>query len=282
MELTLAPSFEPIAQNYTALLCDAWGVIHNGVELMPGIEEALVSFRRNCGPVIILTNAPRPSSIIPAQLDRIGLSREAYDRVVTSGDATRASIIEHLPQPAFRLGPDKDDALFHDLDVEFTSLEEASFIVCTGLFNDKREEPEEYRDLLQRAAALKLPMICANPDIMVNWGGKLLYCAGALAQIYAELGGQVIFGGKPHRPIYDLATKTIEHVAGKTVPRDQILVIGDGVNTDIKGANDHGIDVVFIAGAGGIHQADLSIETLRKTLQEAGVHANACMEFLKW
>lgn len=282
MTFALLETIKPLARGYDALLCDAWGVIHNGVALTPGVEHALCAFRRSRGPVVILTNAPRPSKIIPPQLDRLGLSREAYDAVVTSGDATRAAIETFLPKRAFRLGPEKDDALYRDLDIAFAPVDEAEFIVCTGLFDDQTETPEQYAELLGRAAARALPMVCANPDIVVNWGGRTVFCAGALAEIYAELGGDVIYGGKPHRPIYDLARASLEAAAGGAVAKSRVLAVGDGIKTDIRGANAYGIDAVFIAGAGGIHDGPMGADDLRRTLQAAGARAVAAMETLRW
>jgi len=282
MSLPLLTKFAPFAQDYDALLCDAWGVIHNGVTLTPGIEGALTRFRAERGPVIILTNAPRPSAIIPPQLDRLGLSRNSYDAVVTSGDATHAAIEGFLPAPAFRLGPEKDDALYCDLDITFATIDSAEFIVCTGLFDDQQEQPDEYRDLLKVAAGRKIPMVCANPDIVVNWGGRIVYCAGALAEIYAELGGDVIYGGKPHRPIYDLAMKEIEKAAGIRIPKSRVLAVGDSIKTDIGGANAQGIDALLVAGANGIHGEVTTEESILTALEEAGAQAAAAMETLTW
>ncbi len=282
MTFALCETFEPLSRGYDALLCDAWGVIHNGVSLTPGIEEALSGFRRTRGPVIILTNAPRPSEIIPPQLDRLGLSREAYDGVVTSGDATRAAIMDFLPRRAFRLGPEKDDALYRDLDIAFAPIEAADFIVCTGLVDDQTETPDQYRPLLVTAAARALPMVCANPDIVVNWGGRTVYCAGALAEIYAGLGGEVIFGGKPHRPIYDLAMAALEARAGGVIAKSRVLAVGDGIMTDIRGANAFGIDALFIAGAGGVHDGPMAADDLQRTLDAAGVRCVGAMETLRW
>ncbi len=267
----------PLAASYDALLCDAWGVIHNGVELFSGAREALIRFRKERGPVIILTNAPRPSLIIPPQLDRLGLPRDAYDAVVTSGDATRAAIIARLPAPAYRLGPGKDDKLYEGIDVSFAPLEDAEFIVCSGLVDDQHETPDDYRDLLWQAAARKLPMICANPDIVVRWGGRLIYCAGALGELYKTLGGEVIYGGKPHAPIYELASQSVAKARGASVPTKRMLAIGDGIATDIAGANAQEIDVVFISGAGGVHEGDPA-----EALAAAGVRAVAVMERLTW
>ncbi len=274
-------SLSEIAERYDALLCDAWGVIHDGVNLFAGAGEAMARFREERGPVIILTNAPRPSVIIPPQLDRLGLPRAAYDAVVTSGDATRAAIEAHLPEPAFRIGPAMDDPLFEGLAVDFRPLEEAAFIICTGLNDDEREEPEAYRDLLTRAAARNLPMVCANPDIIVNWGGRILWCAGAIGQIYAEIGGEVIYGGKPHKPVYDLALKQIAALRGE-IPRARILAVGDGLKTDILGANNHGFDALLIAGDRGVHEGDKDAAAVSAQLDKAGLKAVAMAEALKW
>ena len=282
MTAPLITEFKSLAQRYDAMLCDAWGVIHNGVTLSPGIEEVLTSFRQTRGPVVILTNAPRPSSVIPAQLDRLGLSRDAYDAIVTSGDATTATIETFLPLPAFRLGPEKDDALYRDLDIAFVPVEEAGFIVCTGLFDDQTETPDDYRDLLTRCRARDLPMICANPDLVVNWGGRMVYCAGALAEVYQELGGKVIYGGKPHQPIYDRAFSRLQDVGGAALDRNRVIAVGDSVRTDIGGANAFGVDALFVAGAGGIHDGPVNEQTIAKTFDDAGVHAVAVMETFTW
>lgn len=271
-----------MAPHYDAMLCDAWGVIHNGAELFDGAAHALTRFRSERGPVVILTNAPRPSSIIPAQLDRLGLPREAYDAVVTSGDATRAEIEKFLPAPAHRIGPVKDDPLFEGLEIRFAPPESAEFIICTGLVNDQSEQPEDYRDHLTELAARKLPMICANPDIIVNWGGRKIWCAGALAQIYEELGGGVIYGGKPFPPIYRLALARIAEAKGAAVPPERVLVIGDGLKTDIAGANRAGMNAIFVTGAGGIHDGPNTPDAIGNVLRDNDVKAIAVMEALNW
>lgn len=282
----MAPPFQKhlsaIAGNYDALLCDAWGVIHDGVRLFDGVGEALLEFRRTRGPVVILTNAPRPSSVIPPQLDRIGLPRGAYDAVVTSGDATRTMIEARLPQAAVKIGPGKDDPLFEGLDIRFSEAVEAGFVICTGLRDEFNESPEDYLPELEDLVRRKLPMICANPDRLVNWGGRKIWCAGALAEIYDALGGEVAYGGKPHPPIYDLAIARAEAVRGAPLRRERILAVGDGLGTDIAGANRQGIPVVYIAGAGGIHEGDADTASIAAALDRAGLSAVAAMESLAW
>ena len=271
-----------IADRFDAVLCDAWGVIHNGVSLFPGVEEALLNFRKTRGPAVILTNAPRPSAIIPAQLDRIGLSSEAYDAVVTSGDATRAAIEALSPGAAFRLGPDKDLSLYENLNVKFAPVESADFIVCTGLVDDSRETPADYAELLDIAFKRRMPMVCANPDIVVRWGDRLIYCAGALAEVYEAMGGEVIFGGKPHAPIYDLAFARLEVASGRTLDRRRVLAIGDGVKTDIAGANRNGFPALFIAAEGGVHDGANDEASINKALSRASVMAEFAATELKW
>ncbi len=280
--ISLLDGISAIARDYDAMLCDAWGVIHDGVTLFPGAEEALIQFRKECGPVIIITNAPRPSSVIPAQLDQLGLSRDAWDGVITSGDATRAEIAARLPSPAYRIGPSMDDPLFEGLDIEFAPLRAAQFIVCTGLEDPTREHPDDYKDVLGTASSKGLVMVCANPDIRVNWGGRLQWCAGALAQIYEEMGGSVVYGGKPYPPIYRLALAEVEKATGKTPDPTTVLAIGDGVATDIAGANKQGIDALFIAGRGGVYEDRADESVIAAKLAETGVHAVAAAEALKW
>lgn len=283
-------SLADLAGDYDALLCDAWGVIHNGVQLTPGIAHALTQFRDRRGPVVILTNAPKPSDTIPPQLDRLGLARGAYDAIVTSGDATRDAIGEFLPKPAYRLGPDYDDVLYQGLDINWAPLDEASFIVCTGLLEAHPNDPEAHRPLLEAGAARGLPMICANPDTVVNYGGRILICAGALAEIYQSLGGAVTYGGKPHARIYASAMDRVSALLGDAVERRRVLAVGDSVATDIAGANANGFDAVFITGAGGVNDEINNGVDDRRVLEDQimallGEHdarAVAVMERLTW
>ena len=270
-----------IADDYDALICDAWGVIHNGKALLPGAADAMQRFRKSRGPVVILTNAPKPSAVIPAQLDRLGLPRDAWDAVVTSGDSTRAEIERFLPAPAYRIGPSFDDPLFEGLGVEFTAIDDAKFIICTGLNDGFSETPDQYHDLLQDAAMRKLPMVCANPDIQVNWGGRLMWCAGALAQIYESYGGVVTYAGKPFDPIYRLARRAVDNVRSDRSP-PRLLAIGDGLKTDILGANRAGIDALLIVGVGGLHEGDGDKTGMIDKLAREGLRVKAIMEGLKW
>jgi HAD superfamily hydrolase (TIGR01459 family) len=273
-----------IAGGYDALFCDAWGVIHDGRTMFPGAAEAMVRFRQEQGPVVILTNAPRLSDVIPRQLDRLGLPREAYDAVVTSGDATKAEVEARKDTPFFRLGPPKDDGLFDAIRADFVSLDEAEAILCTGPMDDERETPEDYRGMLEGAASRRLPMICANPDKVVRYGDRLLYCAGALGDLYETLGGEVILAGKPHPPIYRLAFEAAALAAGRPVTRP--LAIGDGVHTDVLGANHQDVDVVFVAHGVSLDETRVGgrLDTARAAalLEREGVHAEYVAEGLAW
>ena len=282
----LIAGLSDIADRYDVLLCDVWGVIHNGRESFPAACEALIKFRQRRGPVVLISNSPRPSADVVAQLDGLGVPREAWSAFVTSGDATRALLAERSPGPAHRMGPQRDDPLFADLGLDFVAADEAAFLAVSGLENDDVETPEHYRERLQAAADRKLPMICANPDRVVQKGDVLIYCAGALADLYTDLGGEVIMAGKPYAAIYDLAVAEAEALRGGAVKRSRVLCIGDGLGTDVLGANNQALDVLFIAK--GIHAASalvdgkLTDESLGKALAEHGVHARWASADLAW
>jgi HAD superfamily hydrolase (TIGR01459 family) len=255
MTAKIINALSDIAANYDAILCDVWGVIHNGRAPFKAGCDALAAFRASGKPVILISNAPRPSAIIPDQLERIGVRRDAWDAIVTSGDATRAEIERRGPR-GYKIGPSKDEGLYEGLPVDFRPLETADYVICTGLRDDLSEPPESYRGELQALVARNLPFICANPDRVVQLGGQLIPCAGALADIYEELGGEVIMAGKPFAPIYDLTIAAAEAAAGKALARNRLLCIGDGVQTDVAGALNQKLDCLFVAA--GIHSAELS------------------------
>ena len=187
------------------MLSDIWGVVHNGLELFPEACEALHTFRQQGGTVILITNAPRPADSVQRQLRKLGVADETYDAIVSSGDLTRHFVADHPGKKIFWVGPERDSSIHRGLDAILASLEAADYIICTGLFDDETESAEDYRAMLLQALERKLTLICANPDIVVERGDRLIYCAGAIAELYRELGGEVIFYGKPHRPIYERA-----------------------------------------------------------------------------
>jgi HAD superfamily hydrolase (TIGR01459 family) len=244
-----------ISNHYDAVLCDVWGVIHNGRSAYQLACQALSDFRASGKPVILISNAPRPSSIIPGQLEYLKVPRDAWDQIVTSGDATRAEIERRGPR-GYKIGPSKDEGLYEGLPVDFRPIETADYVICTGLRDDLSEPPESYRPELAALVARKLPFICANPDRVVQFGGQLIPCAGALADIYEDLGGEVIMAGKPFAPIYDLTIAAAEAVGGKPLDRARMLCIGDGVQTDVAGAFNQKLDCLFVAA--GIHAEELS------------------------
>jgi len=246
-------SLADLSGAYSAILCDVWGVVHNGERHFPAAALALEAARAAKLPVVLITNSPRRSADVVAQMNAIGVPPEAYDRVVTSGDVTRDLIAEG-PHKIFHIGADRDFTLYDGLDVELVEEFEASGIVCTGLFDDEVEKPEDYAELLRRLRARNLPFICANPDIMVERGERMIWCAGALARDYARLGGRTLIAGKPYAPVYDVALKEVAGLLGRTVERGRVLAIGDGMMTDVKGAADNGFDVLYVSG--GVHARD--------------------------
>jgi HAD superfamily hydrolase (TIGR01459 family) len=250
-EIPVISSIKDLGSRYRAWLVDIWGVMHNGHRAFPHAVAATRSFRETGGIVVLLSNSPRPSPGVQEQLRRLGVPDDAYDATVTSGDLTRHELARHKGAVVFHLGPERDLPIFQGIEVRLGTQEEAELIVCSGLFDDETETPEDYAGLLGELAAKKLPMICANPDHLVERGDRLVYCAGALASIYEKLGGSVLYAGKPHAPIYRLALETIAGLAGESIAKDQVLAIGDGVNTDIAGAASMGIDAVFVAS--GLH-----------------------------
>jgi HAD superfamily hydrolase (TIGR01459 family) len=236
------------------ILSDIWGVVHNGLEAFPVACEALHTFRQRGGTVILITNAPRPADSVQRQLRKLGVADDTYDAIVSSGDLTRLFVAEHPGKKMFWLGPERDNSIYRGLDPVISPLEEADYIVCTGLFDDETESAEDYRAMMLQARERKLPLICANPDIVVERGDRLIYCAGAIAELYRELGGEVIFYGKPHRPIYERAMELATERRGRPTSLDRVLAIGDSVRTDLTGALGFGIDCLFVTR--GIHSEE--------------------------
>jgi len=247
--IPLIPGLSALATRYDALLCDVWGVLHNGQEAYPGVESALSKFRAQGGTVLLLSNAPRPSDVLPQMFAQMGIGASAYDGILTSGDATR-EFLSTLPlgRRCYYIGPSRDHVLLKGLDLDMTEPEEAEFVLIVGPFNDEAEGPEDYRSSFEKIAARKLPLVCANPDIMVERGHKRIYCAGALAQLYEKLGGRAIYFGKPHGPIYEVAKTRLAQLAQQPVDPARILAIGDGLLTDVKGASEQGLDALFVTG----------------------------------
>ncbi len=249
--IPLIPSIAPLAADTAAWLVDIWGVMHDGVRPFMAACEACERFRQQGGLVVLLSNSPRPRDSVAAQLDGIGVPRASWDVIVSSGDVARTLIAVYAGRAVLHLGPERDLGIFSGIDVERVGPDRAEGVVCTGLFDDERETPDDYAETLAACAARGLAMICANPDIAVERGGRLVYCAGALAREFERLGGSVQYAGKPYLPIYELAFATLQTLRpGSGVPA-RLLAIGDGVNTDIAGAAAVNVRSVFVSS--GVH-----------------------------
>ena len=275
-----------IAPRYDALLCDVWGVLHNGRKAHDAAVDALHRFRAERGPVILLTNAPRPIVDVESMFTRVGVPLDCYDAILSSGAAAREDVakrIENLGRTlrVYHLGPDRDDGVLGGLDIRRVNLDEADVVLCTGLYNDEGETADDYADLFRAMRGRNLVMLCANPDIVVQRGTQLIWCAGALAQAYEKIGGEVIYYGKPHPAIYTAALEMAAHIRGCPIQRP--LAVGDGADTDIKGANAVGMDALFIAN--GVHAAqlgELTAEGLAQLFVVPEAHPKAAMPALVW
>ncbi|MDC7789356.1 TIGR01459 family HAD-type hydrolase [Rhodoplanes sp. TEM] len=283
---TLTDHFAPLASRYDVLFCDVWGVIHNGVAPFPETVDALQRFRAGGGRVVLLTNAPRDGDVVVQFLDTLKVPRDAYDAVVTSGDVARAEIEARRDQAVLHIGPERDYSMFDHLELRFAPVERADYAVCSGLFDDETETPDDYRELMAAMRARDLFMVCANPDRVVERGHELVYCAGAIADLYESMGGAVMFTGKPYRPIYERALARAAALRGAAVPLDRVLAIGDSVRTDLKGAAGFGVDCLFVTA--GIHAGELGgHETvdhgaLAAIFTEAGLLPAAVTRRLAW
>ena len=270
---------QEIACEYDALICDVWGVVHDGAHAREAACAALRTFRRERGRVVLLSNAPRPINDLKLQFARFGVPDDCYDAIVTSGAAAREALARKAERgrlKIFHLGPDRDRGVFEGLPLDTVPLERADVVLCTGLFDDDIETPADYREMFGAMKTRGLAMLCANPDLVVQRGGKLIHCAGALAEAYQRLGGTVTYYGKPHLPIYEFAVAA-------TGNAQHPLAIGDGLVTDIRGANAAGHDALFIAD--GIHGEDVEPFTeahLGELLARHRVFARAAMRALVW
>lgn len=282
----LITEFSTISSGYDVVLSDVWGVIHNGIAYYPHACDALMRLRARGGVVVLITNAPRPSESVARQLDRLDVPRETYDAIVSSGDVTRSVIKQRHGQSLYHLGPDRDRSIFNGLDVNFAPPQTADYVVCSGLKDDESETPDDYRPLLESLLARKLFMVCGNPDVVVERGSTLVYCAGAIADIYASMGGEVLYAGKPYPPIYEMALAKAESAEGHKIAASRVLAVGDSVRTDLKGAHAMGLDFLFVTS--GIHAEELGSReepdhaVLSATFAAAGGMPKAVIRELRW
>jgi len=256
MSLRFVEKLRDVIDGVEVVLSDIWGVVHNGLESFPEACTALHNYRREGGVVILITNAPRPADSVQRQLRKLGVADETYDAIVSSGDLTRHFVADHPGKKLFWVGPERDSSIHRGLDPVMSELDGADYIICTGLFDDETETAEDYRPMLTKALARNVPLICANPDIVVERGDRLIYCAGAIAELYRELGGEVVFYGKPHRPIYERAMALAAERRGSPAELRHVLAIGDSVRTDLTGAHNFGIDCLFVTR--GIHSEEFA------------------------
>lgn len=283
-----------LADRYEAILCDVWGVLIDGRSHFPLAAAALERYRARGGKVALVTNASRPSEEVRRQLDGLGLPRAAYDDLVSAGQLTLEQMVARDGQACHHLGPPRDKGLFEAADrllggkLRRVPLGEADYVVCTGLIDERRETPDDYQKPLELMRERGLPMLCANPDIVVGVAGELVYCAGALAERYAALGGEVVMAGKPHPPIYAAALRRIGELSGAEPAASKVLAIGDGVATDLLGASRAGLDSLFLTE--GVHRDELyppperrlDASAMGALLVGAGVKPVAFAPFLVW
>ncbi len=282
----LASGLSSLIASYDVVISDVWGVLHNGVRAYPAASHALGEARRAGKPVILVSNAPRQGRVVIEQLDKLGVPRSSYDAIVTSGDVSLHEMKRRRGQKIYHIGPSRDDVLFEDFQGDRVPLDEADYIICTGLVDDARETPDDYRALLEKARARNLFFLCGNPDKVVEVGEHLLYCAGALGDLYAEMGGEVLYAGKPFAPAYELALSHAETLTGVKADPARVLAIGDAMRTDVAGALRMGFDSLFLAN--GIHAAEITENSVIKTqemsklIADHGLHPSAMMFALSW
>jgi HAD superfamily hydrolase (TIGR01459 family) len=286
MPFPLLEHSRDILARYDIIVCDVWGVVHDGVRANEPSCDALVRARAAGATVALLSNFPGSGAMAAEVLDEKGVSREAYDALVTSGDITRARIAETGVRRIFHIGTRYDRTLYQGLPVELVEAERAEMVVATELRDYWRETPEDYRPLLERLRARELPFLCGNPDFVVHVGEHLLPCAGALALIYEELGGEVYWAGKPHRPAFEAALKAADAVRGRPRAGARLLMIGDTVRTDLAGAEASGLDALFVVG--GVHRDEampdgvVDLDRVTALCAEAGVAPVAATPLLAW
>ena len=282
--IPIIPGIQELSESCDAWLVDVWGVMHNGAVAYEAAADACCKFRQAGGYVVLITNAPRPGPAVVHQISRLGVPQTAYDAVISSGDVTRGLVTQWHDKRIHHLGPDRDRGIFEGIEIDFATSLDADIAVVTGLFDDETETPEDYTTTLKGLQRRNIAMLCANPDLKAERGDKIVYCAGALAEAYERFGGDVVYAGKPHLPIYDLALSMMDEGRGQKTAKERVLAIGDGLKTDIAGAAAAGIRSVFIAS--GLHvegRRQLTGEIVGDLFQDAPFERPvAAMQALTW
>lgn len=281
----LLSSLQSLAPRFDAVICDVWGVIHNGKTPYLAAAHALKNFRATRGPVLLLSNAPRPAEDVARHLAGMGVPPDAFDMILTSGDATVNELSKRAETCAlnvFHIGPERDHGLFKHAAISLTHAEAANLCVCSGLFDDETETPDDYRATLALLKSHDIEMICANPDHKVERGEKLIFCAGAIAHAYEQIGGKVLWLGKPHAPVYQRALAMLEEKAGQKLAPARVLAIGDALATDITGANRMGLGALLITGGihaeqFGTHALEPDAATVSRALADHGLRVDGMM-----
>ena len=255
---------------YDAFIIDLWGVMHNGISLNSGAMEVVKNLTKNNKRITFLSNAPRPNKKVVSFLRRLNMNEEYLKNVITSGEAAIKSLkSQKFGVKFFHLGPQRDMSLFVGLESNKATLENSEFILCTGLFDEHEDDLNYYKDLLKDQVSKKL--VCTNPDLIVHRGTEEEYCAGSVAKIFESIGGEVVYFGKPYKEIYNLCLKK----------KEKTLVIGDNLNTDIRGANNLNLDSLFITG--GVHRSEYKNENdLNNLLKKYKVKTKYFQSVLYW
>lgn len=249
MSCQIIETLDQIASDYDAILCDLWGCYHNGIEVYPAAAAACHRFREKGGTVVLLTNAPRPAHSVEALLTRMSAPRDSWDAIVSSGGACQSAVSggEYGTRFAY-VGPDRDLHMLTDLGKDPVVADQADAILLTGLRDDSVETPEHYAEEIAHWVERGLPILCANPDIIVDRGDARLWCAGAIARKAEEAGAKVVWFGKPHAPVYERCRAVVAELRGAATPDARILAIGDGILTDVPGGLAAGLDTLFVTG----------------------------------
>lgn len=282
-----------IGPDYRVLYCDLWGCLHDGTRAFPAAVAALERFKARGGTVVLMTNSPRPSAGVAGQIEGLGAPRSCWDVIVSSGDAAQDALAAgFFGRRVYHIGPARDLGFFQDADgrplgVERVALEEAEGIVCTGLFDDRTETPGDYRATILYCKTKGLKLLCANPDVIVDVGELRLYCAGAIAQAYEAAGGESYYFGKPHPPIYAMARDRLHAHLGEDVANEEILVVGDGLPTDIQGAMGESLDALLVTGGIAAEETGTSLAggpdpaRLRAVLEHVRLSPLMAMAYLR-